>query len=293
MEMSYYGHVRLLTLGLILLSLCLRLGHRKLNLPPGPWPIIGNLNLIGPLPHRSIHALSQEYGPIMQLRFGSFLVVPECDLPLGAGKRYTEETKKEIVTPCEFKKMLGELFLLNGLADDQTLNVKIERHGAKAFAQDLIAGGTGSSSTTIEWAMAELLKRLEIFKKETELHPVAPTLAARMARGDCQIAGYDIRKGTRIFVIVSVWTTGRDPALWGNPEEFCPRGRRMCPGYGLGLKVIQSTLANVLHGFTWKLPGNMREEDLNMEEIFGLTTTRKIPLQVVVEPRLQPHMYAL
>ncbi|GLU14235.1 hypothetical protein SLE2022_308170 [Rubroshorea leprosula] len=75
MEMSYYGLVRLLTLGLILLSLCLRLGHRKLNLPPGPWPIIGNLNLMGPLPHRSIHALSQKYGPIMQLRFGSFLVV--------------------------------------------------------------------------------------------------------------------------------------------------------------------------------------------------------------------------
>ena len=53
------------------------LRRRKLNLPPGPkpWPIIGNLNLIGPLPHRSIHELSLKYGPIMQLRFGSFPVV--------------------------------------------------------------------------------------------------------------------------------------------------------------------------------------------------------------------------
>lgn len=51
--------------------------RRKLNLPPGPraWPIIGNLNLIGSLPHRSLHALSQKYGPIMYLRFGSFPVV--------------------------------------------------------------------------------------------------------------------------------------------------------------------------------------------------------------------------
>jgi cytochrome P450 len=49
----------------------------KLKLPPGPkpWPIIGNLNLIGPLPHQSLHKLSQKYGPIMQLKFGSFPVV--------------------------------------------------------------------------------------------------------------------------------------------------------------------------------------------------------------------------
>lgn len=50
---------------------------RTYNLPPGPkpWPIIGNLNLIGTLPHRSIHALSKQYGPLMQLQFGSFPVV--------------------------------------------------------------------------------------------------------------------------------------------------------------------------------------------------------------------------
>jgi cytochrome P450 len=50
---------------------------RRYNLPPGPkaWPIIGNLNLIGTLPHRSIHALSKQYGPLMQLQFGSFPVV--------------------------------------------------------------------------------------------------------------------------------------------------------------------------------------------------------------------------
>ena len=65
----------LATIALLLLSHYLR--RRKVNLPPGPkpWPIIGNLNLIGSLPHRSIHELSLKYGPIMQLRFGSFPVV--------------------------------------------------------------------------------------------------------------------------------------------------------------------------------------------------------------------------
>lgn len=46
------------------------------NLPPGPkpWPVIGNLNLIGSLPHQSLHQLSLRYGPLMHLRFGSFSV---------------------------------------------------------------------------------------------------------------------------------------------------------------------------------------------------------------------------
>ncbi|KAL6652438.1 hypothetical protein ACP70R_011363 [Stipagrostis hirtigluma subsp. patula] len=49
----------------------------KYNLPPGPrpWPVIGNLNLIGSLPHRSFHRLSARYGPLMSLQFGSFPVV--------------------------------------------------------------------------------------------------------------------------------------------------------------------------------------------------------------------------
>jgi cytochrome P450 len=197
---------------------------------------------------------------------------------------------------------------------------------------------------TVEWAISELLKKPEIFKKATEeldrvigrerwveekdivnlpfvdaiaketmrLHPVAPMLVPRLAREDCQVAGYDIPKGTR--VLVSVWTIGRDPNLWENPDDFCPErfigkdidvkgqdfellpfgsGRRMCPGYSLGIKVIHSTLANLLHGFTWRLPDGMKIEDLNMEEIFGLSTPKKFPLVAVPEPRLPVHVYSL
>uniref|UniRef100_J3MXV2 Cytochrome P450 n=1 Tax=Oryza brachyantha TaxID=4533 RepID=J3MXV2_ORYBR len=63
--------------GIVLAAAVLRRGHRAYRLPPGPtpWPIIGNLNLIGALPHRSIHELSKRYGPLMQLRFWCFPVV--------------------------------------------------------------------------------------------------------------------------------------------------------------------------------------------------------------------------
>ena len=207
--------------------------------------------------------------------------------------------------------------------------------------QDLIAGGTDTSATTVEWAMSELLKQPHLIRKATEeldrvigrdrlveerdipqlpyinaimketmrKHPVA-VLAPHLALEDCNIAGYEIRKGTRIFI--NTWSIGRNPSIWDAPEEFCPErflgkdidvkgqnfellpfgsGRRMCPGYSLGLKMISSSLANLLHGFNWKLPDNMKVEDLGMDEVYGLATPRKFPLIAVVEPRLPLNLY--
>ncbi|CAI0473190.1 unnamed protein product [Linum tenue] len=149
-----------------------------------------------------------------------------------------------------------------------------------------------------------------IVKETMRLHPVAPLLVPRMAREDVELSGYHIAKGTRVFV--NVWTIGRDPNIWDAPEEFWPErfigkdidvkghdfellpfgaGRRMCPGYPLGIKVIQVSLANLLHGFKWELPSGMKREELNMDEIFGLSTPRKFPLVAVAHPRLPLHLY--
>ncbi|CAI9299833.1 unnamed protein product [Lactuca saligna] len=47
------------------------------KLPPGPMPlpVIGSLHLLGNLPHRALHKLSQKYGPIMSIRLGSIQFV--------------------------------------------------------------------------------------------------------------------------------------------------------------------------------------------------------------------------
>ncbi|WCJ18975.1 cytochrome P450 family 705 subfamily A polypeptide 25 [Euphorbia peplus] len=43
------------------------------KLPPSPFslPIIGHLHLLRPIPHQALHRLSQRYGPLFQLSFGS------------------------------------------------------------------------------------------------------------------------------------------------------------------------------------------------------------------------------
>jgi cytochrome P450 len=81
----------------------------------------------------------------------------------------------------------------------------------------------------------------------------------------------------------------------GQDLELLPfgSGRRMCPGYALGLKMVQVTLANLLHAFACRLPDGVAAEELSMEEKFGLSMPRKVPLEVVAEPKLPAHLYAI
>uniref|UniRef100_A0ACD6A8K5 Uncharacterized protein n=1 Tax=Avena sativa TaxID=4498 RepID=A0ACD6A8K5_AVESA len=161
------------------------------------------------------------------------------------------------------------------------------------------------------------LPYVEAIVKETlRVHPVAPLLAPHEAREDASVDGYHICAGTR--VLISAWAIGRDPTLWDAPEEFRPErfmstaagskanigvlgqdmellpfgtGRRMCPGINLGMRVMQISLANLLHGFAWRLPDGMAPEQLNMDEFYGLATTRKSPLEAICEPKLPAHLY--
>ncbi|KAH7692681.1 Premnaspirodiene oxygenase protein [Dioscorea alata] len=61
-------------------------GGNKPNVPPSPpaLPIIGNLLQLTSLPHRSFHALSQTYGPLMLVRIGQVptLIVSSPDTAL-------------------------------------------------------------------------------------------------------------------------------------------------------------------------------------------------------------------
>lgn len=156
------------------------------------------------------------------------------------------------------------------------------------------------------------LPYLDAVVKETlRLHPVAPLLTPRLCREDVSVGGYDIPAGARVFV--NAWAIGRDPAVWEAPLEFRPErfagsgvdvkgqhfellpfgsGRRMCPGMGLALRMVPTILGNLLHAFAWRLPDGVAAEELGMEETFGLTVPRLVPLQAVAEPKLPARLYA-
>ncbi|XP_037439533.1 trimethyltridecatetraene synthase-like [Triticum dicoccoides] len=187
----------------------------------------------------------------------------------------------------------------------------LRRPDAAAAATEELDRVVGRSRWVEESDLAHLPYIDAVVKETMRLHPVGPLLVPHMAREDTLVAGYNVPAGAR--VLVNVWAIARDPASWPDrPDEFRPErfagsavdvrgqhfellpfgaGRRICPAYGLAMKVIGAGLANLLQGFAWRLPEGVSPADLSMEEHVGLSTRRKVPLVAVPEPRLPAHLY--
>ncbi|CAL1353949.1 unnamed protein product [Linum trigynum] len=208
----------------------------------------------------------------------------------------------------------------------------------KAVILDIFIAGSETSSTTVEWAMSEMLKNHRVLQevqaevrrvfgpkggvdetllhelhymklviKETlRLHAPVPLLLPRESNEDCEIGGFLVKAQSK--VIVNVWAMGRDPKYWKEPEEFRPErfidssidlkgsnfeflpfgaGRRMCPGMVFGMANVELPLAKFLYHFDWELAGGIKAGDLDMEESFGATLTRKNDLKLVPIPYQQ------
>ncbi|XP_038892726.1 cytochrome P450 71B37-like [Benincasa hispida] len=152
----------------------------------------------------------------------------------------------------------------------------------------------------------EKLQYLKMVVKEVlRLHAPVPLLLPRETMSHFKLNGYDIDPKTHVHV--NLWAIGRDPECWTNPQEFFPErfmgsnidykgqnfelipfgaGRRVCPGMNMGIVTVELALANMLLCFDWKLPNGMKEEDVDMEEEFGITVTKKSPLQLLPIPYL-------
>ncbi|KAK3157315.1 hypothetical protein QOZ80_2AG0119210 [Eleusine coracana subsp. coracana] len=151
------------------------------------------------------------------------------------------------------------------LADDPSLEVPIDRNGVKGFTLDLIAAGMDTTAITIEWAMSEVLRK--------------PDTLARATKELDSIVADEFRPERFL---------GSSIDVKGNDFQLLPfgSGRRMCPGINLGLKMVQVTLANLLHAFAWRLPNGLTTEGLNMEEGSGISIPRKVQLEVVPQAKL-------
>ncbi|KAL9166501.1 hypothetical protein ABFS82_05G033600 [Erythranthe guttata] len=129
---------------------------------------------------------------------------------------------------------------------------EIDRIHIERMCLDLFAAGTETTSSTVEWAMAEALKNPETMKrakaelaevigagkivdeadiprlpylrcmlKETlRIHPPAPFLIPRRAERDVVVCGYTVPENSQVFV--NAWAIGRDPEIWEEPLVFKP-----------------------------------------------------------------------
>jgi cytochrome P450 len=116
----------------------------------------------------------------------------------------------------------------------------------------MFAGGTDTTYTVLEWAMAELfrhetvMRKLQdevrnvvgnkthvteddlvnmnylkaVIKETLRLHVPITLLVPRKSMEDIKLNGYDIGAGTQ--VIINAWAIARDPSSWEEPLEFKP-----------------------------------------------------------------------
>ncbi|KAI3761923.1 hypothetical protein L1987_52346 [Smallanthus sonchifolius] len=146
-------------------------------------------------------------------------------------------------------------------------------------------------------------------RKQDDLLDVAPFNVTHMTTADSIVAGYFIPKGSH--VIVSRPGLGRNPVVWDDPLTFNPdrhmngdkevgltnnhlhmftfsTGRRGCPGVMLGSTITIMLLARLVQGFTWELPPNKPQIDVE-ENLHGLAKAK--PLFALAKPRLHPSLY--
>ncbi|CAN6374609.1 unnamed protein product [Urochloa humidicola] len=223
----------------------------------------------------------------------------------------------------------GILNVLLRLQKEGTTPIPLTNDVIVTVMFDMFGAGSDTSSTLLNWCMTELvrspavmakaqyelreafkgkrtiteddLKELNYLKlviKETlRLHPPVPLMLPRKCRETCKVMGYDIPKGTVVFV--NVWAICRNPKYWDDPEEFKPErfencnldykgtnyeflpfgsGRRICPGINIGLANIDLALASLLYHFDWKLPDGMEPKDIDLREALGLIASKKTSL---------------
>ncbi|XP_074263216.1 geraniol 8-hydroxylase-like [Silene latifolia] len=133
--------------------------------------------------------------------------------------------------------------------EDNELSLEDLRH----LLFDLFVAGTDTTSSTLEWAMTELLRNPEkmakaqeeldqiigkntttiqesdisklpytraVVKETLRLHPPGPFLVPHKAEKDVQLCGFSIPKDAQIWV--NVWSIGRDSSVWPNAQSFLP-----------------------------------------------------------------------
>ena len=178
-------------------------------------------------------------------------------------------------------------------------------------AQQELENHVGTDRIVEESDLKNLVYLQAIIKETMRLYPPAPLSLPHESTEDCVINGYTVPKETRL--LVNIWKIHHDPQIWTDPFEFQPErfltskkeidvkgqhfelipfgsGRRICLGISFALEALQLILATVIHGFEFQNP---TKDQIDMTESPEITCIKATPLELLVAPRLLPHLYTV
>ncbi|KAJ3679497.1 hypothetical protein LUZ60_017508 [Juncus effusus] len=129
---------------------------------------------------------------------------------------------------------------------------KLDRQQIRNILMEVFLAGADTNSTTLVWALAELLRNPHsmekvqnelrdvigsqeldevnvanlpylqaVVKESIRMHPVTPFIVPRVIMEDgVQVRGFDVPKDAR--VIINAWAIGHDPMVWPEPDVYKP-----------------------------------------------------------------------
>uniref|UniRef100_A0A453A7C6 Uncharacterized protein n=1 Tax=Aegilops tauschii subsp. strangulata TaxID=200361 RepID=A0A453A7C6_AEGTS len=180
--------------------------------------------------------------------------------------------------------------------------------------QDMFIAASDTSTVTVQWAMAQLLRHPEkmdkvrnelatclaagssdfvresdldnlpylhaVVKETLRLHPAVPLIPREVATNGVSLGGFPIPIG--MGVVVNLWAIGRDPM---GKDDYTYRpfgaGRRVCPGMDYALRSVPLLLASLVHKTEWRLPDGMAPEDIDLNDCYGTVLNLATPLGAV------------
>ncbi|XP_061340228.1 cytochrome P450 76A1-like [Gastrolobium bilobum] len=173
----------------------------------------------------------------------------DMGIALGIASRFVKERLEE-QRDNNSRDFLDVLLEFQNSESQEAHN--ISNKDLNIFILEIFLAGSETTSSTIEWALTELLCNREcmmkvkkelgsvvgsarefeesdidnlpylqcVVKETFRMHPPIPLLVPRRAIQDTEFMGYDIPKDTQVFV--NAWAIGRDPDVWDEPLAFKP-----------------------------------------------------------------------
>ncbi|XP_051137115.1 flavonoid 3'-monooxygenase CYP75B137-like [Andrographis paniculata] len=191
---------------------------------------------------RDMEAVVQYMSNILDDVLAEHKLLSEAADDHGHGREDKDKDKDK-----DFLQILSEL---QGEAKSELSGIGLPQ--LKSMIQDIILGGTDTTTTTVELAMAEMLRNPRllskaqaevsevvgadsiveehhlpklhyiqaVIKEVLRLHPPAPLLVPRRPSEAATVGGYTVPANSKI--IINAWDIHRDPSHWDSPLEFRP-----------------------------------------------------------------------